>query len=30
MDKAKAITLLKRFAPQSFIHKLVSGIMKGA
>jgi short-subunit dehydrogenase len=27
MDKAKAVTLLKRFAPQSFINKLVNGLV---
>ena len=27
MDKAKAVTLLKRFAPQAMINKLVNGLV---
>jgi hypothetical protein len=27
MDKAKAVTLLKRFAPQALINKLVNGLV---
>jgi len=30
MDKAKALTLLKRFAPQSVIHGMVNGLVKQA
>jgi short-subunit dehydrogenase len=30
MDKAKALTLLKRFAPQSVIHKMVNGLVRSA
>jgi short-subunit dehydrogenase len=28
MDKAKALTILKRFAPQSVIHKMVNGLVR--
>ncbi len=30
MDRAKAITLIKRFAPQSFIDKIVGGLVYGS
>ena len=30
MDKAKALTLLKRFAPQSVLHKMVNGLVSSA
>lgn len=30
MDKARAVTLIKRLAPQSFIDKLVGGLVKAA
>ncbi len=30
MDKAKALTLIKRFAPQSVIHKMVNGLVRSS
>lgn len=30
MDRAKAISIIKRFVPQSFMHKLIAGLLKSA